>query len=156
MSKLDSISRELLLTMEGIAKLLSAGTDIVNIARQTNLDVPTVDGIVAREEFHEVFRELDQSAYQRWVDDQGDLTARRAVKNMARSDSVENYKQIRDILKTSDQLRDHEKIGHLLTLLKIGGAMESDDNDVQRVVLSEGSLDLLSTTLKELDEFFRK
>ncbi len=155
MSKLDSISRELVLTMEGIAKLLSAGTTVQNIARETNLDVPTIDGILGRDEFHALFRELDPSAYQRWVDDQGDLTARRAVKNMARADSVDFYKKVRDIIQTSDQLRDHEKITAYMALMKIGGVADKDGTEEERVTLSEGSLELLSTTLKELDGFFR-
>ncbi len=156
MSSVDNLSRELLLTMEGIAKLLSAGTDLVNIARQTNLDVPTVDGLVAREEFHAVFAELDPSAYGRWVDDQGDLTARRAVKNMARADSQDFYKEIRNLVKTSDQLRDLEKINTYLALMKIGGVADKDGTEQERVTLTAGSLNLLSTTLKELDGFFRK
>jgi len=155
MSSLSKLSQELIITMEEVARLVAAGEDVLNIARQTNLDVPTIDGILAREEFHTLFRELDAKAYQRWVDDAADLTAKRAVKTMARADSVQLYKEARDLIKTSDQLRDHEKLGHIFTLLKLGGAMDKEQEE-ERVTLSEGSLELLAGTLKELDEFFRK
>lgn len=153
---LDNLDRETLLTMEGIAQLLSKGTDLINIARQTNLDVPTIDGIVAREEFHQVYKELDPVSYERWVDDLGDLTAKRAVKNMARADSVDFYKKVRDIIQTSDQLKDHEKITAYMALMKIGGVGGRDEVIEERVTLTESTLDLMKETFKELDGFFRK
>lgn len=155
MSNLEELSQEVKITLEEIAKLISAGKNVTSIARETNLDVPTIDGFLGRAEFHAIFHELDPSAYQRWVDDQGDLTARRAVKNMARADVVEHYKQYRDAVRAGEGLKDNEKLNHLWNLIKLGGAMD-DSVQEERITLSEGTLDLMSTTLKEMDGFFRK
>ena len=155
MSSLDSLSQELKITLEEISKLISAGTTITDIARQTNLDVPTIDGFMARDEFHVIFRELDAKAYQRWVDDQGDLTARRAVKNLARADVVEHYKMYRDEVRAGEGLKSNERMNHLWNLIKVGGALDDSVHE-ERVTLSEGTLDLMTETLKELDGFFRK
>lgn len=155
MSSLSELSQELKITLEEIAKLVSAGTDVQNIARKTNLDVPTIDGFMGRDEFHAIFRLLDEKAYQRWVDDQGDLTARRAVKNMARADVMEHYKLYRDAVRAGEGLKDNEKLNHLWNLIKLGGALD-DVDVVERVTLSEGSAELMRETLQELDGFFRK
>ena len=155
MADLSNISKELLLTMEGIAQKLASGTNIVNIARETNLDVPTIDGIVAQAEFHTVFAELDSKSYQRWIDDQGDLTARRAVKNMARADVVDHYKMYRNLVKGGADLKANEQLNHLWNLIKLGGALDDSVHEEQ-VVLSDGTLELFTETLKELDGFFRK
>lgn len=149
-----SIPRETQVTMEGIARKLAEGKDVQKIATETNLDVPTIDGFIGREEFHEVFRSLDPKAYQRWQDDKADLAAHRAVRNMARADAVEYYKLARDLVRSGD-LKDTERLSHLFTLLKVGGVMDKEQVE-ERVSLSEGSLDLLKETLTEMDEFFRR
>ena len=155
MSSLDSLSQELKITLEEICKLVSAGTGITDIARQTNLDVSTIDGFMSRDEFHAIFKLLDPTAYGRWIDDQGDLTARRAVKNMARADVVEHYKQYRDAVKAGEGLKDNERMNHLWNLIKLGGALD-DSVQEERVTLSDGTLTLLAETLKEMDGFLRK
>jgi len=155
MSSLNHLSQELKVTLEGIVRLISSGKTIENVARETNLDIPTIDGFLAREEFHTIFRELDEKGYQRWIDDQGDLTARRAVKNMARADVVDHYKLYRAAVRAGTGLKDNEQLNHLWNLIKLGGAL--DDTQVEeKVTLSEGSMALLKETLGELDGFFRK
>lgn len=140
--------------MEGIAQLLAQGKNVHNIARETNLDIATVDGILSRDEFHTVFRDLDPSAYQRWQDDQADLTAKRAVKNMARADAVEHYKLYRDMVKAPDtELKPHERLSHLWNLIKAGGVLDGQDV-APPTVLSEGTMEVMSETLTELGEFF--
>lgn len=155
MSGFDELSQELKITLEEIVQLVSAGDDVVNIARKTNLDVPTIDGLMARSEFHYIFKELDSIAYQRWCDDQGDLTAKRAVKNAARADVMNHYKMYRDAIKSGSDLKPNEQLNHLWNLIKLGGGLD-DSASEERVVLSESSLELLSETLEELGGFFNR
>jgi hypothetical protein len=153
MSKLEQISQEMLITLEGIVKLISAGHTVAQVAQRTNLDVPTVDGLMGRDEFHAVFKELDEKGYQRWMDDQADLTAKRAVKNMARADAVEFYKLARDLVRSGDDLKTNERLNHLFNLMRISGLMDKEVEE-ERVTLSEGTLESLADTMRELGEFF--
>lgn len=156
MSSVGNISQELLLTLEGIIRLVASGETVENVARKTNLDVPTIDGLMGREEFHTLFRELDPNAYQRWQDDQADLTAKRAVKNMARADAVKHYKLYRDYVTAPDsELKTNERLNHLWNLIKAGGVLDGQDTE-ERVTLSEGTMETMRSALQEMNEFFTK
>lgn len=150
------LTRETINLMEGIARGLKEGLTVQQIAIRANLDTPTVDGIIARAEFHEVFKELDPAAYESWQRDQQDLTAKRAVRTMARADAVEIYQMLKNLVTTSTSMKDSEKATHLFNLLKIGGVLDKGIDDEPPVRLSEGTAELFRETLTELYDFFQR
>ena len=87
-----AISKPDLALIEQIAKHIVKGLTHQQIAIAGDLDLSTVDRIVANPKFEEVFQTLDPKGYSKWKDAQADLAAKRQVMVMAREDSVEYYK----------------------------------------------------------------
>lgn len=125
--------------LEKIASKISQGKTTQQIATDADLDYSFVEGIIASEEFDEVFKALDPKSYAIWVENQADLKAKRKVMAMAREDSVHFYRTAKDLVLNSKELKDKEKLDAIFNLLKIAKVGEGEVAQ-EMVVLSQDNL----------------
>lgn len=137
-----SISKAELSLIESIASRVARGQTSQQIAIDADLDILYVEKILALPIFEETFQNIDPQGYQKWKDNQADLRTKRQVMTLAREDSSEYYKRLRDTVLNSKELKDKERIDALFGLLKIAKIGEGEASQ-EVVVLSKDNLDTI-------------
>jgi len=137
--------------LQRIARLTAEGLDPEQIRSQTDLDVSFIRKVQALDEFSEALREENPAAHDLWQEAMAQQHAKRRVKAAAREDAPEHYEMLKDLVRTSRELRDTEKARILENLLKFSGAVDEHVEE-ETVYLSPTQLAILQETQVELAE----
>lgn len=132
-----------------IAKLTAEGLEPEQIRARTDLDVSFIRRVQAHPSFVETLREVSTDAADLWEEAQSARFARRRVKAAAREDAPEHYQMLRDLVRTSAELKDTEKAGILRDLIKFSGAVDEQVEE-ETIVLASSQLALIQETLREV------
>jgi hypothetical protein len=133
--------------IEGVAGLLAQGKSLEQIAIDTALDVPYLNGLVESKEFKATFKTIDPVAYADWEETRKDVASKRLVKSLARADAVDNYKAAKAILATGE-LSDKDRLQGLFKMLDMSGTI-ADDVVEEVTHLSQSNLRNIAEALNE-------
>jgi len=128
--------------IESIASRITRGQTSQQIAIDADLDYSYVEQVLASKEFSKTFELIDPIGYTKWAENQADLRIKRQVMAMAREDSIEFYKQAKEIAVNSKELKDKDRLDALLQLMKIAKIGEGEAPQ-ENVVLSKDNLNTI-------------
>jgi len=144
----DKVSLETQVYLEEIARLTSNGLNPQQIAIKADLDEATVRRLMALPEFEAIFSHFDPSAYKTWRETRDSESLRQAVISQAREDAPEHYRMLRELVRTSTQLRDAERAVIIEKLIKFSGDI-GEGAEHETVSLSQAQLANIHETLNE-------
>ena len=127
-----------------IAELTAEGLAPEEIRSRTDVDVSFIRRVQALDEFPEALKAISETAWELWQEEASQKFARRRVKLAAREDAPEHYQMLRDLVRTSNELKDSDKAQILRELIKFSGAVD------ERV--EEETISLVPTQLAILQE----
>ena len=127
-----------------IAELTAEGLGPEEIRSRTDVDVSFIRRVQALDEFPAALKAVSETAHELWQEAQSQHFARRRVKLAAREDAPEHYQMLRDLVRTSGELKDTEKAAILRELIKFSGAVDEK--------VEEETIQLVPTQLAILQE----
>jgi hypothetical protein len=146
-----SIPPDVLYTMERLIKLLVKGDTLDQIAPKLNMGATDVKGLVLHPEFEAFFERLDKKGYKTWKEALDAKAQREQVKTEATRDAGEYYRKAREIVLSSSELKDKERLDALLKLLSMSDALgEGVTEEIIR--LAPASFTSLREVLEETRE----
>jgi hypothetical protein len=146
-----ALSTQELIIVEQIASRVAKGQTSQQIAIAADLDFSYVERVLALPDFEQIFQNLDSKGYSKWKDHQSDLRTKRQVMALARADSLEYYKRVRDLVLNSKDLSDKERIDGLFNLMKIAKVGEGELPQ-ETLILSEDNLKVFAEALAEVNK----
>lgn len=146
-----NIPPDVLFTMERLIKLLVKGDTLDQIAPKLNMGVMDVKGLVLHPEFEPYFERLDKKGYKVWKEALDANARREQVKTEATKDAGEYYRKAREIVLSSSELKDKERLDALLKLLSMSDALgEGVTEEIIR--LAPASFSHLQKVLSEVED----
>jgi hypothetical protein len=133
--------------IEGVAALLAQGKSLEQIAIDTALDLPYLNGLVESKDFKATFKTIDPIAFSDWEETRQDVASKRLVKSLARQDAVANYRAAKSII-DSGELSDKDRLAGLFKMLDMSGTI-ADDVIEEVTHLSQANLRNIAEALNE-------
>lgn len=132
-----------------IAELTAEGLEPEQIRSRTDLDVSFIRRVQALEEFEVELERISPEAAQLWREAKASSHAKRRVKLAAREDAPAHYQMLRDLVRTSNSMRDTEKANFLIQMIKFSGAVDEHVEE-ETVHMAPSQLALIQQALEEL------
>lgn len=112
--------------LEEIVRLTARGYEPERVAREMDLDLAAVTGLMALPQFNELFALLDPAKHQAWTEARLSQLANQRVRTLARNDAVEHYLKLREIVRTSTDMKESERAALLERLIKMSGLLDEE------------------------------
>ncbi|MGH9427296.1 MAG: hypothetical protein ACRD2L_13455 [Terriglobia bacterium] len=112
--------------LEEVVRLTIKGFDPARIAREIDLDPTTIFNFMALPAFRETFKLLEPEKFSSWEDARVAQNAEQQVRHLAQSDAVEHYTRLRELARTSSDMRDSERASLLERLVKMSGLLDRE------------------------------
>lgn len=114
------------LFLEEIVRLTAQGLEPPRIARDLDLDLNAVTGLMALPQFNEIFELLDPEKHKTWTSVRMAQLANQRVRTLARNDAVDHYTMLRELVRSTVDMRDETRASILERLIKMSGLLDQE------------------------------
>lgn len=112
--------------IEEVVRLTAQGYEPARVAREMDLDLATVTGLMVLPHFNDTFVLVDPDKHRAWTEARLAQLANQRVRTLARNDAVEHYMMLRESVRTSTEMRESERASLLERLIKMSGLLDED------------------------------